>query len=142
MNTNSLSARVVKGFVAVAAAVVLFVNPLTSKAEGGAGSKKSSINEQNVSVKYAGTTENSIVFKVEFENPTADKFWLIIKNDEGDIVYHQQFSDVHFSKSVFFQNMESDIHPVFVIRSSDNSEVVRQFQVTKTLTENTTVTKL
>jgi hypothetical protein len=143
MNTHSLSTRVVKGIaVAVAAVVILVSNPLTSQANGGGNNnKKASLTDEQVSVKYLGTNDNNVIFKVEFENPTAEKFWLVIKNDAGDVVYHQQFSDVHFSKSVFFQNTDSEIHPTFVIRNGNN-EIVRQFAVSKTLTENTVVTRL
>ena len=143
MNTNSLITRVVKGIaVAFAAVVILVSNPLTSQANGGGiNNKKASLTDEQVSVKYQGTSDNNIVFKVEFENPTAEKFWLIIKNDNGDVVYHQQFTDTHFSKSVFFQNTDSEIHPTFVIRNGNN-EIVRQFAVNRTLTENTVVTRL
>jgi len=143
MNTNSLSTRVVKGIaVAVAAVVILVSNPLTSQANGGGiNNKKASLTDEQVSVKYLGTNDNNVIFKVEFENPTAEKFWLIIKNDAGDVVYHQQFSDVHFSKSVFFENTDSEIHPTFVIRNGNN-EIVRQFVVSKTVTESTVVTRL
>ena len=143
MNTNSLITRVVKGIaVAFAAVVILVSNPLTSQANGGGiNNKKASLTDEQVSVKYQGTSDNNIVFKVEFENPTAEKFWLIIKNDNGDVVYHQQFTDVHFSKSVFFQNTDSEIHPTFVTRNGNN-EIVRQLAVNRTLTENTVVTRL
>ncbi|HXB92827.1 MAG TPA: hypothetical protein VNU72_11070 [Puia sp.] len=142
MNTNSLNTRVVKGiFVTLAAVVLLISNPFTSQANGGGNNKKATLTEKQVTVKYLGSNDNNIIFKVEFENPTAEKFWLIIKNDAGDVVYHQQFSDVHFAKSVFFENTDSEIHPTFVIRNG-NSEVSRQFAVSKTLTENTVVTRL
>lgn len=137
MNTKVVKAIV----VALASFVVLVSNPMTSKANEG-GSKKASLTEEQVSVKYQGTSENNIIFKVEFENPTAEKFSLIIKNDNGDVVYHQQFTDTHFSKNVFFQNTDSEIHPTFIIRTANNNEVVRQFAVNKTLTESTVVTRL
>ena len=129
--------------VALTSVVVLVSNPMTSQANGGGiNSKKTSLTEEQVSVKYQGTTDNNIIFKVEFDNPTAEKFSLIIKNDNGDVVYHQQFTDAHFAKSVFFQNTDSEIHPTFIIRSANNNEIVRQFSVNKTLTENTVVTRL
>ncbi len=134
----------VRTLAAVATAVVVLIsNPFTSKANGGGvDNKKTTITEEQVSVKYQGIANNNIVFKVEFENPTAEKFYLIIKNDNGDVVYHQQFTGAHFSKSVYFQNTDTDIQPTFIIRSANNSEVIRQFSVTRTLTENTVVTKL
>lgn len=139
-----MKSKVVKAIaVALASLVVLVSNPMTSKANGGgANSKKSSLTEEQVTVKYQGTSDNNIIFKVEFENPTAEKFSLIIKNDNGDIVYHGQFTDTHFSKAVFFQNTDSEIRPTFIIRTSNNSEIVRQFAVNKTLTENIVVTRL
>ncbi|MBS1664451.1 MAG: hypothetical protein JST68_25625 [Bacteroidetes bacterium] len=127
--------------VAFTSVVILVSNPLNSQAANG-GSKKSTLTEEQVSVKYQGISDNSIVFKVEFDNPTGEKFSLIIKNDNGDVVFHQQFSDAHFAKSVYFQNTDSEIHPTFIIRSSNNTEIVRQFQVNKTLTESTVVTRL
>ncbi|MBS1604660.1 MAG: hypothetical protein JST42_18485 [Bacteroidetes bacterium] len=136
MNTKQVIAA------AFTAVVVLFSNAASAN-EGGINSKKtSSVTEEQVNVKYQGTTENNIIFRVEFENPTSEKFSLIIKNDNGDVVYHQQFTDAHFSKSVFFQNTDAQIHPTFIIRTGNNNEIVRQFAVNRTLTESTVVTRL
>ena len=65
----------------------------------------------------------------------------IVKNDNGDVVYHQQFNGTHFAKNVYFENTDEEIQPTFIIRNANN-EVVRQFHVVKTITENTTVTSL
>ena len=138
MKTNAVKVIV----AALASVVILISNPLTSKANGGGNEKKNSPVEAQVSVSYQGTTDNHLVFKVEFENPTAQKFWLIIKNDNGDIIYHHQFSDTKFAKNVCFENTDTEIQPTFVIRTSDNVDVVRQFQVSKAITENTVVTSL
>jgi len=126
--------------VAFSAAVIVASNPLSTLANG--GESKKAATEQQVTVKYQGASNNTVAFKVEFENPTAEKFTLIIKNDNGDVVYHQQFNDAHFSKNVFIADAESDIHPTFVIRTADNTEIVRQFQVSKTVTESTIATQL
>jgi len=125
--------------VAFTAAVVVVSNPLSTLANGGENRKAAT--EEQVSVKYAGTSNNTVAFKVEFENPTGEKFSLIVKNDNGDVVYHGQFSGAHFSKNVFIADTDSDIHPTFVIRTG-TSEIVRQFQVSKTVTENTIATQL
>ena len=138
-----MKSNVAKSIAAALVAVVILIsNPLTSKANGGDNAKKASPAEAQVSVSYQGTSDNHIIFKVEFENPTAQKFWLIIKNDNGDVVYHHQFSDTKFSKNVCFENTDTEIQPTFVIRTSDNTEIVRQFQVNKTIVENTVVTSL
>ena len=135
-----MNTKVVKAIAVAMTSIVLLSNPFTSKANGGNG--KTSLTEEQVSVKYQGTKDNSIVFKVEFTNPTAEKFSLIIKNDNGDVVYNQQFTDANFAKTVTFENTEAEMHPVFIIRSAGNSEIVRQFSVSKTVTESTVVTRL
>jgi hypothetical protein len=136
--------KAVAKFIAVAftAVVVLVANPLASHANGGGSKKVSTLTDAQVSVKYVGTSNNQVVFQVVFDNPTAEKFSLIIKNDAGDVVYHQQFSETHFAKNVYFENTDSEIQPTFIVRSSTGSDVVRHFQVVKTVTENTTVTSL
>jgi hypothetical protein len=128
--------------VAFTAVVVLVANPLASHANGGGAKKVSSLTEAQVSVKYVGVSNNQVVFQVVFDNPTAEKFTLIIKNDAGDVVYHQQYNDAHFAKNVYFENTDSQIQPTFIVRTANGNDIVRQFQVTKTVTENTTVTSL
>src|SRR5215469_6708874 len=102
---------VAKSFaVALAALVILVSNPLASHANGGDNNtKKAAFADDQVTVKYIGTDESNVVFQVQFENPTGEKFSLIIKNDNGDVVFHQAFNETHFSKNVYFQNTESDI---------------------------------
>jgi hypothetical protein len=141
MNTNTKNHTVKAIAVALTAFVIFFSSPLTSKANDGGSKKSSSTADAQVSVTYQGTNDNSLVFKVDYENPTAEKFWLIIKNDNGDVVYHHQFSGANFSKSIFFENTDAEITPTFVIRTS-NTDIVRQFQVSKILTETTLVTGL
>src|ERR1700744_5390154 len=112
-----MNTKVVKAIAVALTSIVLLSNPFTSKANGG-NNGKNSLTEEQVSVKYQGTKGNSIVFKVEFTNPTAEKFSLIIKNDNGDVVYNQQFTDANFAKTVTFENTEAEIRPVFIIRSA------------------------
>ncbi|HWK07351.1 MAG TPA: hypothetical protein VNS58_27150 [Puia sp.] len=141
MNTKSLSTRVVKALSVAAVAVVLLVsNPLTSLANGG-NNKKITLNDDQISVSFVGTNNDYVVFRIAFENPTVEKFWLIVKNDAGDVIYRKQFSDAHFAKSVSLQKEDADMHPTFIIRNG-NSEVSRQFAVTRTITENTVITEL
>jgi hypothetical protein len=56
--------------------------------------------DKQVSVNFVGTTENSLVFHVKFDNNSGQKFYLIIKNDAGDVVYQNAFTDVNFEKNI------------------------------------------
>ena len=141
MNTKTKNHAVKVIAVALTAVLFLFGSPLTGKANDGGSKKHSTITDAQVSVTYQGVSDNSLVFKVDYENLSGSKFWLIIKDDNGDIVYHQQFSDAHFSKTIFFQNTNTEIAPTFLIRTGNN-EIVRQFQVSKIITETTVATGL
>jgi hypothetical protein len=141
MNTNKKNHALKVIAVALTAVLFVFGSPLTSKANGGGSKKSSPITEAQVSVTYQGVSDNSLVFKVDYDNSANEKFWLIIKNDNGDVVYHQQFSDAHFSKTIYFQNTDTEITPTFIIRANNN-DIVRQFQVNKIITETTVVTGL
>ena len=97
--------------------------------------------DQAVSVNYIGATENNLVFHLEFNNTAAERFWLIIKNDAGDVVYQQAYKDAHFSKTIRLPKEEGEMHPTFVIRTA-NDQVERKFAVNRSVSEKVVVTKL
>ncbi|HEY4936601.1 MAG TPA: hypothetical protein VII44_08470, partial [Puia sp.] len=80
--------------------------------------KISSPTDKLVTVNFVGVTENSFVFHLDFENKTGEKFYLIIKNDAGDVVFQNAYNDVHFEKNIRLPKEESEIHPTFVIRTA------------------------
>lgn len=114
----------------IALLVVLATAVFTAKANTIADASKdaATVLEKQVSVKFEGNADNSVVFRVAFENPTAQKFTLIIKNDAGDVLYNGQFTDAHFSKAIHLLKDDSEMNPVFVIRSG-NQKVEQAFKV-------------
>jgi len=97
--------------------------------------------DKKVTVNYVGVTDNSLVFHLEFENKTGEKFWLIVKNDAGDIVYQNVYTDVHFSKNIRITEEESEMNPTFIIRTS-GEQVERKFSVKTKVSEDFVVTAL
>ena len=137
---NTIVRNVVKSAVAVAAAAVLVVSaPLTSQAGTSKGPKQ--VNGNQEFVQYTGSNSSSFVFRIQYENPTAEKFSVIVKNDDGQVVYEAQFNDVHFDISFHIPNDVAEIRPTFTIRNG-KQEVERSFLVTKKIVENVVVTKL
>jgi hypothetical protein len=144
MKANLVSTRVVKATLALAATVVLFIsNPLTSQARTIKDmTTPTALSESQISVIYLGSNDNGLLFSVNFENPTGEKFWLILKDDAGDIIFRQQFNDVHFCRSLQLEKGDTEIqHPTFIIRKG-NIESVHSFAVSLATTERITVTKL
>ena len=97
--------------------------------------------DKQVTVNFVGATDNSLVFHLEFDNKSGEKFYLIVKNDAGDIVYQNSYNDVHFAKNIRIPSEESELHPTFVIRTA-NEQVERKFSVTSKHTDNYVVTTL
>ena len=97
--------------------------------------------DKQVNVTFVGATDNSLVFHLEFENKTGEKFYLIVKNDAGDIVYQASYNDVHFEKNIRILKEDSEIHPTFVIRTA-NEQVERKLSVSRKMSENFVVTTL
>jgi hypothetical protein len=97
--------------------------------------------DKQVSVNFIGVNDNSLVFHLEFDNKSGEKFWLIVKNDAGDVVYQNAFTDVHFEKNIRIPKEESEMNPTFVIRTA-SEQVERKFSVTTKVSENFVVTNL
>lgn len=77
--------------------------------------------ETSSAVQYVGTTEKGIVFNVKFDNADASKFDLIIKNEYGDVVYQQEFSDKNFDKKVLLMKEPGEAHLTFIIKTPSES---------------------
>lgn len=97
--------------------------------------------DKQVSVNFIGVNDNSLVFHLEFDNKSGEKFWLIVKNDAGDIVYQNAFTDVHFEKNIRIAKEESEMNPTFVIRTA-SEQVERKFSVKTKVSEDFVVTNL
>jgi hypothetical protein len=97
--------------------------------------------EKKVTVNFVGVSDNALVFHLEFDNKTGEKFWLIIKNDAGDIVYENTYTDLHFAKNIRITQEDSEMHPTFIIRTAKD-EVERKFSVKSNISENFVVTAL
>jgi hypothetical protein len=144
---STVKTTVMKSIAVAATAAVLFAgSPISSFANTVSGKNKT-VNygpESAVNVQYIGADEKMFEFKIEFENPTAQKFTLIIKNDDGDVIYSKEYSDVHFGKTIRLMKdgiEKENIYPTFAI-SVGTRLIQRSFSVEKKVTENVTVTKL
>lgn len=85
-------------------------------------------NEASI-VQYTGTTEKGIVFNVKYENADASSFSLIIKNEYGDVVFQQQYSDKNFDKKVLLTKEPGDARLTFIIKSG-STNLKQSFDIT------------
>jgi hypothetical protein len=103
--------------------------------------KITSPTDKQVSVNFIGATESNYVFHLEFDNKTGEKFYLIVKNDVGEIVYQNAFTGVHFETNIRLPKEETEIHPTFVIRTA-NEQIEKKFSVSRNVSETFVATSL
>ncbi len=127
--------------IAVTAAMLIAGNPSGSYANNMKGNEFTYVSDDQVSVKYIGTRDNDLLFHVQFDNPTGQKFAVIVKDDAGFVIYEEKFSDTKFSKNFRLPKQEGVMHTTFVVRTG-KKDVESSFVVNTTLTENIEVTKL
>jgi hypothetical protein len=121
---------------------MLIASPFNSKANDNK-EKAVPVSDKQVSVQYTGTNENSVVFRVKFNNPTAQKFSFIIKNQAGDVLFSGQYTDVNFTKTIHLLKDEEEMNPTFIIRAG-NQTIENSFSINGNAdaTEDVVVTKL
>jgi hypothetical protein len=99
--------------------------------------------ENTASVKFSGSTDNAFLFDVKINNPKGDKFTLIIKDANGEVLYSQDFSDVAFNKKIKLLKGDSNTRYNFSVNSV-NKDLENSFVINTTTKEvdDVTVTKL
>jgi hypothetical protein len=125
MNSKLVNFAVKSVSALATVAALLVANPASARKNA---DKKPAIGQ--VSVKYTGSNSKTVVFRLNFENSSAEKFWLIIKNDAGEVVYEEQFTDLHFDRNIYLDVEEAKIKPTFIIRLKDQ-DIERKLMVTK-----------
>ncbi len=135
-STGKNSSPIFKALAAIAISAILFASgPVSGFASMGKEGDKSTNNapESTVNIKYVRTDEKMFEFKVEFENPAAQKFTLVVKNDDGEVIYSREFKDTHFVRTIRLVKERADIeniYPTFTI-SSGSSLIQRSFAIVK-----------
>ena len=120
-------AKIVSAFFLGSA--LLLATPFSSNANNDKG-KVTAISEDQLSVQYTGSNDNSVMFRVKFQNATAQKFSLIIKNDVGDVVYQDQFTTADFNKAVHILKDGEFNKATFIIRVG-NQQIEQRFVINR-----------
>lgn len=83
---------------------------------------------EKASVKYLGTKDDMIVFNVAYANPQGNRFELVIKDQDGSMVYQNSFTDKSFYKQFRLPKTEKD-RIIFVFHNNREADVVKTFEV-------------
>lgn len=137
------SYNTIKKFVSVSLFAALFAVPAIAgdKKSNGNGEGKNAEVEKQVDVKYAGYTGNAVVFKVKYESPVAQKFVLVIKNEEGEVLYREQVNGNSFTRTIHLLKEATEMYPTFICLVG-GEKVERSFAVNLNTREDVLVNKL
>lgn len=81
-------------------------------------------------VQYLGVAEEGLWFNIKYANPKGERFTLLIKNAEGEVLFQGSFSEANFSKKIKILNEENEtLTPTFIIKTADNRRIAQSFQV-------------
>jgi hypothetical protein len=83
---------------------------------------------EKATVKYLGTQDDMIVFNVSYANPEGTRFELVIKDQDGSMVYQNNFSDKSFYKQFRLPKTDKD-RIFFVFHNNHDADVVKTFEV-------------
>jgi outer membrane lipoprotein-sorting protein len=96
--------------------------------------------DKNTTVKYLGTQDDVILFNVSVENPSGNKFSVIVSDNEGNQIFQQVYNDRKFDKRFRLPKSETG-KLTFVVRNfKDASDDVHSFEVSDKVIEDVVVT--
>ena len=97
--------------------------------------------EKNAEVKYIGSSDEAVLFKVSYDNPNSSKFFVTVLDGDGIQLYQSSFNDKKFDKR--FNLPKSDKTKLtFVIRNAKEIELKETFEINTRYVEDVVVTKI
>ena len=101
--------------------VAALVSAVSFSAMAAPATNKNDKNDKTTqnNIQYVGSTDNGIVFNVKYDNTDFAKFDLIIKNEYGEVVYQQTFSDRNFDRKVMLVKEPGDARLTFIIKGAE-----------------------
>ncbi len=96
-----------------------------------------------VEVTFLGKVESQPVFQIDIDNIKASNFYVTLKDEEGSILYSEQFRDRKYSKKFKFLYLNgNNMKVTFTLTSKDEKPQVMKFENTITTVEDVVVTKV
>src|SRR5437868_12225096 len=77
-------------------------------------------------IQFVGSADNALFFNLKLENPSADKFTVVVKAEDGTVLYTGDFTDTNFDKKFKLVKGEDNIRYNFSIRST-NKKLTQSF---------------
>lgn len=109
------------------AALFLLIVSSASFASTTTNSSKSPVEKANV-IEYAGQFENGRVFNLKYQNTDAKKVRLVLKNQDGDVLFQDTFTEKEINKKIVLGNDSNASSLSFIVKTS-KGEYVQRFSI-------------
>ena len=100
--------------------------------------------ETTATIQFAGSATNALMFDVKINNITGEKFTLVIRHSDGDVLFSKEYNDKSFSKKVkILKDETGGTNFTFNILSA-NKELGNTFEINATtkVVDDVVITKL
>jgi len=84
--------------------------------------------EETAAVKYIGSEAHTMLFNVKYNNATASKFFVTIKDQDGITLFQSSFTDVVFNKK-FSLPKAGDAGKITFIISDKKNNINQSFEI-------------
>jgi hypothetical protein len=108
---------------------------------GKAQTSAAGYSDKNAEVKYLGNSEDAVLFKISYDNPNSNKFFVSVMDAEGTTIYQGSFTDKKFDKRFKLPVTEKN-KLTFVIRNTKEIELKETFEINTRYVEDVVVTKI
>ena len=115
--SKSIWSFLIAFFVFGATTQQVFANPATNP-----------IADKAAEITYKGLQENKLAFNVSYQNELAQKFQLIVKNDQNEVIYLKDFEARPATVRILFSEVPQNCKLTFLIRTG-KKEVSKAFEI-------------
>ena len=106
--------------------VIAFLTFATANAQSGGSTPVTA--PDAASVKFLGAQEDMLIFNVSYDNPRGSRFVVAIKDQNGNQLYQDIFTDKSFYRQFRLPKTDKD-RVIFTIRKDQEAPIVKTFAV-------------
>jgi hypothetical protein len=115
-------------FFKATAIVIMLAGPAYVQAQAiSTSATVEAVSEPKARINYLETDKNNMLFEVRVDNASGEKFYIIVKDEQGTSLFSGSFKDKLFGKKFLLPKPEND-KLTFVIKSS-TGKVVETFEI-------------
>jgi hypothetical protein len=104
MKNSTNTHNTLKGFIKPAFFVLFFAGLLQAAPVQAAAEPK----ETPVEIKYLGSQEGTLLFQIHFTNPNAEAVNLVLRDEQGNVIYTEVVREKVYSRKIRFEEMDTD----------------------------------